>query len=182
MTEFYDIVDIIKDSLRNSNNINTVTFGDLTDIDLDKTTIFPLAHIFVERVRHEEHMLVFDMLILVADVVDYNPNATDDDDFFNNDNLHDVLNTQLATMNELISNLRRGTLYQDKYQLSSTPTIEPFKERFSNLLAGWEASISIEVRNEIKVGVCASNSSTGSGNQNQNQNQNGNQNQNRGQV
>lgn len=151
MTEFYDIVDVIKDNLRNSNNINTVTFGDLSDIDLDKTTIFPLAHIFVERVRHEDRMLVFDMLILVADIVDINPRKTDDDDFFDNDNLHDVLNTQLATMNELISSLRRGDLYKDKYQLDVTPTIEPFKERFSNLLTGWEASISIRVKNELKI-------------------------------
>ena len=140
MTEFYDIVDVIKDSLRNSNNINTVTFGDLSDIDLDKTTIFPLAHIFVERVRHEDRILTFDILVLVADVVDYNPRKNERDDFFDNNNLHDVLNTQLGTMNELISSLRRGDLYQDKYQLSTTPTIEPFKERFSNLLAGWEAS------------------------------------------
>ena len=35
MTEFYDVVDIIRDSLRNSNNINTVTFGDLSEVDLD---------------------------------------------------------------------------------------------------------------------------------------------------
>lgn len=151
MTEFYDIVDVIKDSLRNSNNINTVTFGDLSDIDLDKTTIFPLAHIFVERVRHEDRILTFDILVLVADVVDYNPRKNERDDFFDNNNLHDVLNTQLGTMNELISSLRRGDLYQDKYQLSTTPTIEPFKERFSNLLAGWEASISIQVKNDLTI-------------------------------
>ena len=39
MTEFYNIVDIIRDSLRNSKSINTVTFGDLSEIDLDKTCL-----------------------------------------------------------------------------------------------------------------------------------------------
>ena len=151
MTEFYDVVDIIRDSLRNSNNINTVTFGDLSEIDLDKTTMFPLAHIFVERVRHEDNILVFDFLVLVADVVDYSTRATDDDDFYKNDNLHDVLNTQLGTMNELITSLGRSVLYRDKFQLASNPTIEPFKERFKNLLAGWEATISINVKNDITI-------------------------------
>ena len=166
MTEFYNIVDIIRDSLRNSKSINTVTFGDLSEIDLDKTTIFPLAHIFVERVRHEPQILIFDFIVLVADVVDYNKDATNKDDFYKNDNLHDVLNTQLATMNELISSLRRGSLYKDKFQLESSPTVEPFKERFSNLLAGWESTISIQVKNELKVGVCAGDTDTGGGGNN----------------
>ena len=151
MTEFYDVVDIIRDSLRNSNNINTVTFGNLSEVDLDKTTIFPLAHILVERVRYENNILVFDFLVLVADVVDYSTRATDDDDFYKNDNLHDVLNTQLGTMNELITSLSRSDLYRDKFQLTSNPTIEPFKERFENLLAGWEATISINVKNDITI-------------------------------
>jgi len=155
MTEFYDIVDIIRDSLRDSNSINTVTFGSLDEVDLDKTTIFPLAHIFVDRVRHEGNILVFDLMVLVADVVDYSTRATDEDDFYKNDNLHDVLNTQLSVMNTLISNLRRGDLYKTKFQLDSTPTIEPFKERFSNLLAGWEATISIQVPNDILIGDCS---------------------------
>ena len=47
MREFYTAVDAVKDALRANNSINTVTFGDLSDIDLDKTTIFPLSHIFV---------------------------------------------------------------------------------------------------------------------------------------
>tara|TARA_R110002051_G_scaffold286377_1_gene348919 strand:- start:175 stop:642 length:468 start_codon:yes stop_codon:yes gene_type:complete len=151
MTEFYDIVDIIRDNLRESNSINTVTFGSLDEVDLDKTTIFPLAHIFVDRVRHEENILVFDISVLVADIVDYNTRKAEDDDFYKNDNLHDVLNTQLSVINSLISNLRRGDLYKNKYQLDTTPTIEPFKERFANLLAGWEATVSIQVKNDLNI-------------------------------
>tara|TARA_R110002020_G_scaffold55004_1_gene152847 strand:+ start:1617 stop:2099 length:483 start_codon:yes stop_codon:yes gene_type:complete len=155
MTEFYDIVDIIRDNLRDSKSINTVTFGSLDEVDLDKTTIFPLAHIFVDRVRFQEGILIFDLAVLVADIVDYSTRKTDDDDFYKNDNLHDVLNTQLSVMNTLISNLRRGSLYKDFYQLDSLPTVEPFKERFANLLAGWESTISIQVKNDIKIGDCA---------------------------
>ena len=107
MTEFYDIVDIIRDNLRESNSINTVTFGSLDEVDLDKTTIFPLAHIFVDRVRHEENILVFDISVLVADIVDYNTRKAEDDDFYKNDNLHDVLNTQLSVINSLISNSKK---------------------------------------------------------------------------
>lgn len=151
MKEFYTAVDTVRDALRGNLITNTVTFGDLEDVDLDKTTIFPLAHIYVESVRHEDNMLVFDFLVLAADVVDYNKEQTDDDDFYGNDNLHDVLNTQLSVMNSLIGSLRKGDLYRTQYQLDNTPTVEPFKQRFKNLLAGWESSISIRVKNETEI-------------------------------
>jgi hypothetical protein len=85
------------------------------------------------------------------DIVDVNKEEADGDDFYGNDNLHDVLNTQLSTLNSLISDLKRGSLYKDKYQLNGNPTLTPFKERFSNVLAGWEASINISVKNNITI-------------------------------
>ena len=42
MTHVYDILEIIKDELLASPSVNTVTYGDLSEVDLDKTTIFPL--------------------------------------------------------------------------------------------------------------------------------------------
>jgi len=151
MREFYTAVDAVKDALRANNSINTVTFGDLSDIDLDKTTIFPLSHIFVERVRNEDNMLIFDFSVLVADIVDFSNEETEFDDFFGNDNLHDVLNTQLTVINGLITSLRRGDLYRTQYKLDNEPIAEPFKERFKNLLAGWEATISIRVKNNVTI-------------------------------
>jgi len=151
MREFYTAVDAVKDALRANNSTNTVTFGDLSDIDLDKTTIFPLSHIFVERVRNEDNMLIFDFSVLVADIVDFSNEETEFDDFFGNDNLHDVLNTQLTVINSLITSLRRGDLYRTQYQLDNEPIAEPFKERFKNLLAGWEATISIRVKNNVTI-------------------------------
>lgn len=86
------------------------------------------------------------------DVVDINNQETEFDDFYGNDNLHDVLNTQLQVLNKLIVDLQRGNLYKDKFQLDGEPTLSPFKERFSNLLAGWEATINIDIKNDI--GIC----------------------------
>ena len=151
MKEFYNVLEKIRDELQGYPSINTVTFGDLTDVDLDKQTIFPLAHIYIDNVSPRQGALLFTFDILVADVVDYNKNQTTEDDFYGNDNLHDVLNTQLGTMNYLIQRLKRGSLYQDQYQLEGEPVFEPFKERFKNLLAGWETSVQILVKNDIKL-------------------------------
>ena len=151
MKEFYDIVDVIKDSLRQSPSINTVTFGNLQDVDLDKTTIFPLAHIYTSDVEHRGNTLVFNISVVAMDIVDISNKETNFDDFYGNDNLHDVLNTQLATLNKLISDLKRGDLYRNQYQLDGTPTLNAFKERFSHVLAGWDVDMRIEVKNNIET-------------------------------
>lgn len=149
--EFYNIVDKIKEELRSLPSINTVTFGDLDEIDLDKTTIFPLAHFKVDSVQPQEGALLFDISLLVADIVDYNKEETEFDDIWLNNNLHDVLNTQLVSINSFYQSIKRGGLYKDGYQIVSEPTFEPFKDRFKNLLAGWDGNISILVKNGVKI-------------------------------
>jgi hypothetical protein len=47
---FYQLTEKIKEQLLNDVNCNTVTTGDITEIDLSKQTIFPLSHIIVNNV------------------------------------------------------------------------------------------------------------------------------------
>jgi hypothetical protein len=55
---FYQLTETIKDQLLNDVNTNTVTTGDITEIDLSKQTIFPLAHIIVNNVTSTRTSLV----------------------------------------------------------------------------------------------------------------------------
>jgi len=151
MTHVYDILDIIKDELISSPSVNTVTYGDITDVDLDKTTIFPLSHILLDSASYKERTIVFNVKILCADIVDYNTKKPNNGLFYGNDNLQDVMNTQFQVINSLIMKLMRGDLFEMNYQVTTQPTAEPFKERFSNELAGWSVDISIEVPNGISI-------------------------------
>ena len=47
MRQVYTVLDKIKNILRANGITKTVTFGDITEVDLNKTTIFPLAHIIL---------------------------------------------------------------------------------------------------------------------------------------
>jgi len=148
ITAFYKILETIEDKLLDDINVNTVTTGDITDIDLTKQTIFPLSHIVINNVTPQEQVLVFNVTIMSMDVVDINKeNATDR--FRGNNNEHDVLNSQLAVLNRLILVLRKGTLYRDRYQLEGDPSCEPFYERFENQLAGWACTMDILIENNI---------------------------------
>jgi hypothetical protein len=145
---FYQLTTTIKDNLLNDSNINTVTTGDITDIDLNKQTIFPLAHIIVNNVTTQEQVLSFNITIMAMDMINEYKDA-ETDIFVGNDNEQDVLNTQLAVLNRIIVLLRRGTLYTTKYQLDGDPSCEPFYERFENKLAGWAATMNILIENDI---------------------------------
>ena len=147
---FYQITKTIKDQLLDDINVNTVTTGDITDIDLAKQTMYPLSHIIVNNVTLEENIYRFNISVLAMDIVDQSKEATTDI-FKGNNNEQDVLNTQLVVLNKLIQVLRMGTLYQNKYQLDGDPTCEPFYDRFENQVAGWACTFNVLIQNDINI-------------------------------
>ena len=46
---FYQITETIKNQLLDDININTVTSGDISNVNLSKQDIFPLGHIIITR-------------------------------------------------------------------------------------------------------------------------------------
>ena len=147
---YYLLTQAIKDALLADINVNTVTEGDLFDIDLSKQSIFPLSHLIVNSVVAQESVLRFNISILSMDIVDESKEPTTDI-FIGNNNEQDVLNTQLAVLNKLVQVLRRGDLYSDKYQLDGDASLEPFVDRFENKVAGWTATLDILVNNDIEI-------------------------------
>jgi len=151
MKHVYDILDVLRDELRSHPAVNTVSYGDITDLDLDKTTMFPLSHLLIDSASYGERTITFSIKLLCADIVDYNQSENQFDEFYGNDNLHDVMNTQFQVINSLITKLMRGDLFKSNYQVTSTPSAEPFKEKYGNVLAGWSTVIQIEVPNGVSV-------------------------------
>ena len=147
---FYLITDTLKDELVADESVKTVTYGDITQIDLSKQTIFPLSHIMVNQVSQQERTLSFNVTVMTMDIVDESKDATTDI-YLNNDNEQDILNTQLAVVNRLIEKLRSGTLHQNKYQLEGAPSCEPFVDRFENKIAGWATTLDILIHNDIYI-------------------------------
>ena len=151
MKHVYDILDVLRDELRSHPAVNTVSYGDITDLDLDKTTMFPLSHLLIDSASYGERTITFSIKLLCADIVDYNQSENQFDEFYGNDNLHDVMNTQFQVINSLITKLMRGDLFKSNYQVTTTPSAEPFKESYGNVLAGWTTVIQIEIPNGVSI-------------------------------
>lgn len=151
MSQIYELLDRLKDKLRENPNVHTVTFGDLTEIDLNKTTIFPLSHFNITNVTYNNNVINFSIQFLAIDIVDYNKDTISGDSFYGNDNLQDVYNTQLQVLSYAIEHFRRGDLFDNRLQLVGSPSAQPFKDRFENELAGWGATIEVAMPNEISI-------------------------------
>lgn len=149
MNGFYRVIDTIKDTLQADVNCNTVTYGDITQIDLSKQTIFPLSHIIVNSATSGENIMTFNISILAMDIVDQSKDEADV--FRGNDNEQDVLNTQLTVVNKVIQKLRIGSLYSDKYQVQGDVNIEFFRDRFDNMVAGCTATMDVIIENDVNV-------------------------------
>ena len=147
---FYQITNTIKEQLLKDQDINTVSSGDLSQVNLNKQDIVPLAHIIVNNVIVGEQVLRFNISVLAMDIVNQSKEETVDI-FTGNDNVQDILNTQLVVLNKLIQLLNRGDLHTDMYQLDGDPSLEPFYDRFENELAGWTATMDILIYNDIKL-------------------------------
>lgn len=147
MRQVYTVLDKLKTKLRENGITNTVTFGDILEVDLDKTTIYPLSHISLGDVVFSSNIITATIQVFCLDIVDKTKELTDEDLFYGNDNLQDVLNTQLQVVNDIQQELRRGSLFNDNLQLTTDITASPFLDNFENQLAGWAATISIEIPN-----------------------------------
>jgi len=150
MNGYYYVVNALKDYLKSNDFINTVTIGDIFKVDLNKQTIFPLAHIIVNNAQLSENNTSLNISILFMDIVDESKSLVTDV-WEGNDNEQDVLNTQLALASRLTSDLIRGYLYSNLIQIENSPNAEPFTDRFENKVAGWTLTFDVIIPNDMTL-------------------------------
>ena len=150
MTGFYDILDKLKWHFDNDEIVNTVTQGDIFQVDLNKQTIFPLTHIMVNSSTLSDNTQTFNVSVIAMDIVDVSK-AEPLNDFEDRDNELDVLNTQHHVLNRCYQQMLHGNLWDQQFVVETDPTLEPFTERFENLLAGWTMTFDVTVPNDMTI-------------------------------
>ena len=125
---YNNVIDTLKCVGEQHLNINTVTSGDLWELDLEKNTLFPLFHINPVNVTVGMNTRTFNFQLFVMDLVE--PDESNEQEV-----LSDCL--EIAAGEE------------QRYFIDNDFTIEPFTERFDNAVSGWVMSFSITVENEL---------------------------------
>jgi hypothetical protein len=116
---YNNVINTLKNIGDKHDQIATVTTGDIFDINLEKMEKFALMHINPVNVTTDDFGLTYNFQIFIADLVSEKSDWTED-------------NFQSA------NNLSNGQ-----------QTLEPFTERFDNLLTGWVFSLSVLVANNF---------------------------------
>ena len=137
MKAYLNVIEVIEEELSAHPFVNTVTFGDIFDIDLSKQSMFPIAHYIVGTITYESQILVVPITLMVADIAD------------SEETFKYTLAETMTPIVKLLEILSRGDLRDDKYHLRGTPALTPFKERGENDMYGWDCSFTIEVPNEM---------------------------------
>ena len=146
---YLTIIQKLRDELLANRNITTVSVGDITEVDLDKQTIFPLAHIVVGNASFVNQVINYNISIIIMDIV-HSDTTTDEPEIYKNDNLLYVQNTMLNIGNHITDKLTNGSLYDGNLFVErSSVNAEPFKDKFENLMAGWIFDFTLTVRNNI---------------------------------
>jgi hypothetical protein len=150
MIGFYDILDKLKWHFDNDELVNSVTQGDIFQVDLNKQTIFPLTHIMVNSSSLQSNTQTFNVSILAMDIVDISKSEVTDV-FQENNNELDVLNTQHHVLNRCYQQMLHGNLWDLDFVVAGEPSLEPFTERFENLLAGWTMTFDVTIPNDMTI-------------------------------
>jgi len=150
MKGYYELIKELKNHFDNDPLVNTVTNGDIFDVDISKQTIFPLVHTMVTQAQFESNIQRFTLTIFAMDITD-NVKEEDNTKWETRDNTNDALNSTLQILNRCFKMLKSGNLYNLNFVVEDVPTCEPFTERFENNLVGWAMTLNIICPNEMTI-------------------------------
>lgn len=144
----YRVVEMVRNDLATNPFCNNVTMGTLTEIDLAKMTIFPMAHLSLENVIHNDNSLTFQITVFNLDIVQVSKELPADP-IFGNDNLMYIWTNQLYVINRLVARMKQSTIYANGWQLEGNPQSDFINKEMENMLAGFQTTFQLTVPNDI---------------------------------
>ena len=158
---YTNAIDTLKQLGVEHEQIATTTTGDIWKIDLAKNTLFPLFHINPINVTTGQSTLTYNFQLFVMDSVTEKENWTEANiqsaNYLSNE--QEVMSSCLQICVDIIGMMRHSKwqgageldINDPVYFTEGEYTLEPFQERFDNLLTGFVFSIGIVVQNDFQT-------------------------------
>lgn len=152
MNQITELYAYIKELLERDPLVNTITRGDISNLDANKMDISPLAHVEIDSPSlGNSQTIKLDVTLTVLDLVDYN-NEIEVDKFWKQDNEVDVENETFAVINRLFTILYRD--FEDKgFKADENGSSTRVKRNKDNMI-GWEFNFTVEMPNQ-KISLCS---------------------------
>jgi hypothetical protein len=149
MTNYAIATQYIIDLFDSNDYVNTILFGAIDAMNLNKNDVYPLVHIMPSQISLEGNRIHLGYDIAVVDIRT-TPNHFQTQKIFG-DNLVDSLNMASRILIETLTKLELKSNQFDII-LESSAGIQPIIFEGVHLLDGFEGSIIISIQNEI--GTC----------------------------
>ena len=157
---YNNVIDTLKQLGAEHQQITTTTTGDIWQIDMDNT-LFPLFHINPINVTTGLSSLTYNFQLFVMDAVTEKDNWTEDNlqSANNLSNEQEVASSCLQVCVDIIGMFRHSKwqgageldINEPVYFTDGEYTLEPFQERFDNLLTGFVFQVGIVVQNDFQT-------------------------------
>lgn len=146
MNQYTQILYYLKELAERDCFVNTVKQGEISELDIEKTNIFPLVNIAVTGGGFTNgSTITFNIDLRCLTIRDINKEVVNDK-FWKNDNEVDNLNETLAVLNRMWTTMYRD-FDENNITASENPSLEPIIYDEKNILDGWVLTFTIEVPN-----------------------------------
>ena len=147
MNSLFALTDAIKNELDANVLLNSVSYGDVDEIELLKTNRYPLAHVGISTGTISDATSTIEVSVIFIQQVD---EVKAQEDSFSDSELY-AQNNMLAAATRLVQVLKRGDLYAQGFQLEDDATVDFFGDRFTDKVAGVTVDMSITIKNSASV-------------------------------
>ena len=148
---YYTILDYFKTIMVNHPSIDTVSQGDIPQIDDKAFTMYPMGNVNILGANFGPKTTEYQIQLIIADKIKNKNNESDPTTnemivpFFSYDDTVDIHANTLGIVNDLVS----FTQYSlESFSIDGQITNEPFAERFNNGLAGWVSTFTLTTHND----------------------------------
>lgn len=139
----HETIETIKNAFLAEPFCKTATDGDIFDVDLNKSTIYPLTHVMMMGFTDNGSTVTFDVSVICADIIDETKTEQS--------NKNSIWNVQSAMILRVLSSIRRGYLSELNWELTSVNRAEFFTDKYDHALAGVEQSFTVTVPNTMSI-------------------------------
>ena len=147
MNSLFALTDAIKQELDSNVLLNSVSYGDVDEIELLKTNKYPIAHVGISTGTISDSTSTIEMSVIFIQQVD---DVKAQEDSFNDSELY-AQNNMLAAATRLVQVLKRGDLYAQGFQLEDDATVDFFGDRFTDKVAGVTVDMTVTIKNSVSV-------------------------------
>ena len=147
---YYKVLRVFKNCFDVDEFINTVTEGDIDELDLANKNIFGLAHIVIDGGTESRNITTFNVQLQVVDIVTQT-GLVSTDKFIGDNNEQDAYNTTHNVLRRAFLKFVRDT-ENEGVIVDDNASFQKIQD-YENRIVGWELSLVVQVP-DLDMSVC----------------------------